>query len=173
VTRKVPWLGDLPVVGHAFRFDQQRNDRTELIIFLTPRIVRRDHDAEMIKQVESERLNFFEQDVEAMHGPLFGVPQPQGYVDQYGNPCPAPGAVLQDGTVPPPPAGAFMPGFSTPESSGAPSAIVNPDGSVSPIPRQTLEVLPMQPLPPIDPTTNSRRVKGDFGEWYGRRPLAH
>lgn len=173
VTRKVPWLGDLPVVGHAFRFDQQRNDRTELIIFLTPRIVRRDHDVEMIKQVESERLNFFEQDVEAMHGPLFGVPQPQGYVDQYGNPCPAPGAALQGGTVPPPPPGAFMPGFATPGSSGTPSAVVNPDGSVTPIPRQTLEVVPMQPLPPIDPPTNSRRVKGDFNEWYGRRPLAH
>lgn len=38
--RKVPVLGDLPLLGHAFRgvFDNKR--RTELVIFITPTIVR-------------------------------------------------------------------------------------------------------------------------------------
>jgi type IV pilus assembly protein PilQ len=36
---KVPLLGDLPVIGHAFKNTQRTNDRTELLVFLTPRVV--------------------------------------------------------------------------------------------------------------------------------------
>jgi len=38
-TTKVPWLGDLPVIGFLFRKTDRINDRTELLIFITPRIV--------------------------------------------------------------------------------------------------------------------------------------
>ena len=38
-TNKVPLLGDLPLVGHAFKNNLKRNDRTELLVFLTPRVV--------------------------------------------------------------------------------------------------------------------------------------
>ncbi len=73
--RKVPWLGDLPVVGRAFRYDSTTVSRTELLIFLTPRIVLSDLDSELIKQVESERLHFIESEAEEIHGPLYSVPQ--------------------------------------------------------------------------------------------------
>jgi general secretion pathway protein D len=73
--RKVPWLGDLPVVGRAFRYDKTRTQRTELLIFLTPRIVLSDIDSELIKQVESERMHFIESDAEELHGPLYSVPR--------------------------------------------------------------------------------------------------
>ena len=36
---KVPLLGDLPIIGHAFKNTTRRNDRTELLVFLTPRVV--------------------------------------------------------------------------------------------------------------------------------------
>lgn len=72
--RKVPWLGDLPIVGRAFRYDGTTTSRTELLIFLTPRIVLSDLDSELLKQVESERLHFVESDAEQMHGPLYSVP---------------------------------------------------------------------------------------------------
>jgi type IV pilus assembly protein PilQ len=36
---KVPVLGDIPVVGYLFRNERRINDRTELIIFITPRVV--------------------------------------------------------------------------------------------------------------------------------------
>lgn len=36
---KVPFLGDLPVVGNLFRNKLRVNDRTELMIFITPRVV--------------------------------------------------------------------------------------------------------------------------------------
>ena len=36
---KVPFLGDLPVVGNLFKNTSSINDRTELIIFITPRVI--------------------------------------------------------------------------------------------------------------------------------------
>jgi type IV pilus assembly protein PilQ len=36
---KVPFFGDLPVVGYLFKTTNKINDRTELLIFITPRIV--------------------------------------------------------------------------------------------------------------------------------------
>ena len=38
-TNKVPVLGDLPFLGYLFRDNQKTNDRTELMVFLTPRVV--------------------------------------------------------------------------------------------------------------------------------------
>lgn len=73
-TRKVPWLGDLPVVGHGFRYDTQSSRRTELLIFLTPRIVKGHSGNELIKQVESQRMHYCEADAEEIHGPIYGIP---------------------------------------------------------------------------------------------------
>lgn len=71
---KVPYLADIPFLGNAFRFDSRRARRTELLIFLTPRVVHNDADVELIKQVEMERMHFFEDEAEMIHGPLMGVP---------------------------------------------------------------------------------------------------
>ncbi|MEZ6124078.1 MAG: secretin N-terminal domain-containing protein [Planctomycetaceae bacterium] len=81
--RKVPWLGDLPLVGNLFRYDGTNTARTELLIFLTPRIIYSDADSELIKQVESERMHFLESEAEKLHGPLYSVP-PSG-LDQSHN----------------------------------------------------------------------------------------
>jgi general secretion pathway protein D len=72
--RKVPWLGDIPVLGYAFRYDFQQTLRTELLIFLTPRIITDDAESEHIKDVEMARLHFIESEAEELHGPLRGVP---------------------------------------------------------------------------------------------------
>jgi type IV pilus assembly protein PilQ len=37
---KVPFLGDLPVLGWAFRLTGRSSEKTELLIFLTPRVVK-------------------------------------------------------------------------------------------------------------------------------------
>ncbi|HKT72979.1 MAG TPA: type IV pilus secretin PilQ [Steroidobacteraceae bacterium] len=37
---KVPYLGDIPVLGHLFKTTSKRNDKDELLIFVTPKIVR-------------------------------------------------------------------------------------------------------------------------------------
>jgi type II secretion system protein D len=74
IERKVPWLGDVPLLGHAFRYDNLSTRRTELLIFLTPRIIGNDFDSEMIKEVEMGRLHFCEHQATEIHGPLRGVP---------------------------------------------------------------------------------------------------
>jgi type IV pilus assembly protein PilQ len=38
-TDKVPLLGDLPVLGYLFRSNSRTNDKTELLVFITPKIV--------------------------------------------------------------------------------------------------------------------------------------
>jgi type IV pilus assembly protein PilQ len=37
---KVPWLGDIPILGHLFKNTSHQNNRDELMIFITPKIVR-------------------------------------------------------------------------------------------------------------------------------------
>jgi hypothetical protein len=72
--RKVPILGDVPIIGNAFRYDLKTLNRTELLFFLTPRIIHDDETSEMIKQIEAERMTFMESEAERMHGPLYGIP---------------------------------------------------------------------------------------------------
>ncbi|WP_454732289.1 MULTISPECIES: type IV pilus secretin PilQ [Cupriavidus] len=36
---KVPWLGDIPVLGNLFKDNAKVNNRTELLVFLTPRVL--------------------------------------------------------------------------------------------------------------------------------------
>jgi type IV pilus assembly protein PilQ len=38
-TTKVPLLGDVPVLGYLFRSNSRTNDKTELLVFITPKIV--------------------------------------------------------------------------------------------------------------------------------------
>ena len=120
IERKVPWLGDLPVVKTLFRYDSHSERRTELLIFLTPRIVHGDGDAELIKQVEAERLHFFEEEAEAIHGPLFGVPP-----EDFGMPMMMDGQWSRDGTMP-------IPEAVFTEPNAAPGIAPGPYGGVIP-----------------------------------------
>jgi type IV pilus assembly protein PilQ len=38
--KKVPFLGDIPVLGHLFKSTDHKDDKDELMIFITPKIVR-------------------------------------------------------------------------------------------------------------------------------------
>ena len=37
---KVPWLGDIPLLGNLFKNTRKIEDRKELLIFITPKIVK-------------------------------------------------------------------------------------------------------------------------------------
>jgi len=37
---KIPWLGDIPLVGALFRQTNRQNDKSELLIFITPKILK-------------------------------------------------------------------------------------------------------------------------------------
>ncbi len=68
VHRRVPWLSEIPIVGNLFRYDSIASKRTELLIIMTPYVVRSPADAEMIKQVEASRMHWTASDVHEIHG---------------------------------------------------------------------------------------------------------
>jgi type IV pilus assembly protein PilQ len=39
IITKVPFFGDLPLLGVLFRGSSRRDNKTELLVFITPRIV--------------------------------------------------------------------------------------------------------------------------------------
>jgi type IV pilus assembly protein PilQ len=40
IATKVPWLGDVPVLGNLFKTTTKTDNKDELLIFVTPKIVR-------------------------------------------------------------------------------------------------------------------------------------
>ena len=67
--RRVPYLSNIPILGNLFRFDHVDQERRELLILLTPHIVRNENDAERIKQIEAARMSWCLGDVIKVHGP--------------------------------------------------------------------------------------------------------
>jgi general secretion pathway protein D len=53
---KIPILGDLPLIGGLFRSTSRREQRTELIVFLTPRVVNNANEARSLTQQELQRI---------------------------------------------------------------------------------------------------------------------
>ncbi len=66
--RKVPFLGDVPLLGRLFRYDASVVRRTELLIIMTPHIVTTEADVDRIKQMESARMDWCLRDVIEVHG---------------------------------------------------------------------------------------------------------
>ncbi|HEV2948450.1 MAG TPA: secretin N-terminal domain-containing protein [Gemmataceae bacterium] len=100
---KIPVLGDLPLVGAAFRFRTQTRSKTEILIILTPHVVRCAADADVILAEESRRIDWRLGDVAKIHGstgldPIFGPPPELG-IFQHG-----PGGVIPSVPAPLPPA---------------------------------------------------------------------
>ncbi len=68
VSRKIPFLGDIPFLGAAFRFESESESRTELLVVLTPRIISSDEDYELFNQVETSRMSWCLADILNIHG---------------------------------------------------------------------------------------------------------
>ncbi len=67
-SRRVPFLADIPLLGYFFKYDQERERRTELLVIMTPMLVNGDEDMEYVKQVESSRMSYCLADVVEAHG---------------------------------------------------------------------------------------------------------
>ncbi len=69
--RKVPLLGDIPIIGKAFRSDYDNVEDTEVIIFITPHIVKK-RDAEYVTPAQMSEREYI------MQKTLSGyIPNPQ------------------------------------------------------------------------------------------------
>ena len=55
--KKVPLLGDIPLLGELFKSTDRTNTKTELMVFLTPRIVRDNEEARKMKEETVEQLS--------------------------------------------------------------------------------------------------------------------
>lgn len=70
VKRRVPLLADIPILGQAFQYNLNQSTRSELLIILTPYIIRGPEDVERIKNMETARMSWTLSDVHQVHGPI-------------------------------------------------------------------------------------------------------
>jgi general secretion pathway protein D len=71
IHRQVPWLGDIPIVKRFFSYDYSEMQRTELLIIMTPHVIRSQGDMERLKQAEFARMSWCEADIFDMHGDVY------------------------------------------------------------------------------------------------------
>ena len=56
---KVPLLGDIPILGWFFKYKSTRIEKTNLMIFITPYIIKNEQDAEDLTSRKSDALDSF------------------------------------------------------------------------------------------------------------------
>ena len=56
IEKKIPLLGDLPLIGGLFRFQRDRLQKTNLLIFITPHVMRNQDDLEQITEKKKEEV---------------------------------------------------------------------------------------------------------------------
>ncbi|MBK6393752.1 MAG: hypothetical protein IPF73_02955 [Betaproteobacteria bacterium] len=101
-TDKVPIAGDVPVVGQLFRYDARRREKTNLMIFLKPTIVRSGADG---REFTSERYQYLQGEQQRMNpgerafwnDPAMPTLPPEGKMPGQ------PGATTPGPATPPPP----------------------------------------------------------------------
>lgn len=68
LSRRVPFVSNIPIVGYFFKYDSEVETRSELLVFLTPMLITGEEDLEYVKQVESSRMSWCLADVVEAHG---------------------------------------------------------------------------------------------------------
>lgn len=56
-TSKVPLVGDIPLVGKLFQYKSSKKEKTELLVFLTPKVVRNAEEFKNLSAPDKERLD--------------------------------------------------------------------------------------------------------------------
>jgi len=55
--KKLPLLGDIPILGELFKTTDRQNVKTELLVFLTPRVVRNPAESAKLREEQENRLS--------------------------------------------------------------------------------------------------------------------
>jgi len=162
---KIPWFGDLPVVGSAFRFRTQDKQKQELLVVMTPHIVRNKWDAARVLVEEGRRMDWVLGEVAKIHGsqgpnPLF--PNPLDCQNPDGN-MPA---------SPLPPAGGEVPALPVPKNltPGLPGASI-PEVGKPPVPGATIPAAPVVPPKPAPSTPEIPPAVDQDGQQAMRKPI--
>ncbi len=177
IARRAPYLADIPVLGHLFRYDFKTERRAEMLIILTPHVIRNQADAERIKQAEFARMSWCAADVYDLYGdvgmdfqtnmavPTDGVGTEVIYPDQtpLGSELSEPGAsaieqpreMSQDRLLPQP--DGQLNGQFNRRFNGAPNTNVPPNSSLQPPVNSNL-LPPLQSNPPLPPNDRSQPI---------------
>jgi type II secretory pathway component GspD/PulD (secretin) len=160
IQNSIPILGDLPYIGAGFRYRTLTHTKKELLVVITPHIVRCREDIDRVSLDEARRIDWVEGRVQRIHGipglMMFpGVkpgyvppPPPQGLLPELPPistlPLTAPPSVLPPAEQAPPPKTITIPGtqsqrYAPPAGTGA-----------GPLP-----VVPASPPPTATPTSIS------------------
>ena len=67
---KVPWFGDLPVIGNLFKATQDTAEEAELLIILTPKVIEGIADARRVSEFERDLTGLLPKEV--LRSPLMG-----------------------------------------------------------------------------------------------------
>ncbi|MBN2025049.1 MAG: hypothetical protein JW809_19890 [Pirellulales bacterium] len=169
VHRRVPFLSDIPILGRLFRYDYESDIRTELLIIMTPHIVKTEGDAEAVKQMEVARMHWCLCDVVDVHGDgglrgrfddwsnaethvVHPDMQDQGEVIPAPEGMPGPLQPIPQrpelGPAPGPPSSHWIP-RPTPAASPPTAAMGEPTAAMQPIPSWGLPPEPIRPDPRI------------------------
>jgi len=71
---RVPLLGDLPLIGAFFRSTTSKREKSELLVFLTPHVVRGPGEAAAISEMEKKKLGEVPR---SLRGPSAPAPTPE------------------------------------------------------------------------------------------------
>jgi general secretion pathway protein D len=64
---KVPILGDIPLLGYLFRFSSAKHEKTNLLIFLTPHIIKTPEEMFEVTTENQQKMDrFIEQNKDAV-----------------------------------------------------------------------------------------------------------
>ena len=75
--QQVPGLGDLPFFGNLFRNESRSRNKTNLMIFLRPVVVRDDNSAEVLSSGRYEQMQGLQKDADKPETPVLPVPNDQ------------------------------------------------------------------------------------------------
>ncbi|MCX7426828.1 MAG: hypothetical protein NTW96_14520 [Planctomycetia bacterium] len=130
VHRRVPWLSDVPLLGMLFKYDSTTQKRTELLIIMTPWVVRGPEEAERVKRREAARMNWCLGDVNSMHGDtgLYDLGNDASYAGR------TPPAVYPDMDGPATQGAPPMPGPSGPTPPPGQTRMPPPENVPTPLP---------------------------------------
>ena len=67
-SRRVPYLADIPMLGHFFKYEQESETRSELLVIMTPMLITGEEDLDYVKATESSRMSWCLADVVEAHG---------------------------------------------------------------------------------------------------------
>ena len=75
----VPFLMDVPVLGRLFRIEQDKRERTELVILITPHVIRDRNEAQTVTKEFTDRIHRLREMIERTRQP---PPQPPPTAEQ-------------------------------------------------------------------------------------------